>query len=137
MYNPEAFLPCGGSGVDMAAALEDAVASIDENAEKLCKMRDKLISELSKIEKADKRDFKINNTELAERFFGKNMYISASRIEKFYKCPFGYFCEFGMKLKPRKEAQVDAALYGTVIHFVLEQFLFRNNKTNCRDKKTF
>ncbi len=35
----------------MAAALEDAVASIDENAEKLCKMRDKLICELSKIEK--------------------------------------------------------------------------------------
>ncbi len=85
-------------------------------------------NELSKIEKADKREFKINNTELAEKFFGKSMYMSASRIEKFYKCPFGYFCEYGMKLKPRKEAQVDAALYGTVIHFVLEQFLFRNNK---------
>ncbi|MBR2953945.1 MAG: exodeoxyribonuclease V subunit gamma [Clostridia bacterium] len=87
-------------------------------------------NELSKIEKANKRDFKIKNTELAEKFFGKNMYMSASRIEKFYKCPFGYFCEYGMKLKPRKEAQVDAALYGTVIHFVLEQFLFKNKKTD-------
>lgn len=85
-------------------------------------------NELSKMSKAHIKEFRINDTELATEFFGKNMYMSASRIEKFYKCPFGYFCEYGMKLKPRKEAQVDAALYGTVIHFVLEQFLYRNKK---------
>ena len=85
-------------------------------------------NELSKIVKANKKDFRLTDTSLATSFFGKNMYMSASRIEKFYKCPFGYFCEYGMKLKPRKEAQVDAALYGTVIHFVLEQFLYRNKK---------
>ncbi len=87
-------------------------------------------NELSKINKANKKDFKITDTDLATDFFGRNMFMSASRIEKFYKCPFGYFCEYGMKLKPRKEAQVDAALYGTVIHFVLEQFLLRNKKTD-------
>ena len=58
--------------------------------------------------------------------------MSASRIEKFYKCPFSYFCEYGIKIKPRKEAEVDAALYGTVIHYALEQFLCENKKEAIR-----
>ena len=85
-------------------------------------------NELSKLEKADKKDFKIESSSLATEFFGKNMYMSASRIEKFYKCPFEYFCEYGLKAKPRKEAQVDAALSGTLIHYVMENFLLKNNK---------
>ncbi len=89
-------------------------------------------NELIKIQKADKKDFYISNEELATEFFGKNMFVSASRIEKFYKCPFSYFCEYGIKIKPRKEAEVDAALYGTVIHYALEQFLYNNKKESVR-----
>ena len=89
-------------------------------------------NELVKIEKADKKDFFISDSDLATEFFGKNMYMSASRIEKFYKCPFSYFCEYGIKIKPRKEAEVDAALYGTVIHYALEQFLCENKKDTIR-----
>lgn len=89
-------------------------------------------NELVKIEKAEVKDFRISDTDLATEFFGKNMFMSASRIEKFYKCPFSYFCEYGIKIKPRKEAEVDAALYGTVIHYALEQFLCNNEKENIR-----
>ncbi len=89
-------------------------------------------NELVKIEKADKKDFHISDTDLATEFFGKNMFMSASRIEKFYKCPFSYFCEYGIKIKPRKEAEVDAALYGTVIHYAMEQFLCNNEKEAVR-----
>ncbi len=85
-------------------------------------------NELSKLKKAGKKEFKIENRNLATEFFGKNMYMSASRIEKFYKCPFEYFCEYGLKAKPRKEAQVDAALSGTLIHYVMEVFLLENKK---------
>jgi ATP-dependent helicase/nuclease subunit B len=85
-------------------------------------------NEVLKIEKATERDFAIVDKNLATEFFGKNMYMSASRIEKFYKCPFEYFCEYGLKAKPRKEAQVDAALSGTLIHYVMEKFLFNNSK---------
>ena len=89
-------------------------------------------NEVVKIEKATEKDFAISDKDLATEFFGKNMYMSASRIEKFYKCPFSYFCEYGIKIKPRKEAEVDAALYGTVVHYVMEQFLFENNKDSIR-----
>ncbi len=95
-------------------------------------MRNDGENELVKIEKADNKEFNISDSKLATEFFGKNMFVSASRIEKFYKCPFSYFCEYGMKLKPRKEAEVDAALYGTVVHYALEQFLCNNKKENIR-----
>ena len=85
-------------------------------------------NELSKLNKAGKKEFKIESSGLATEFFGKNMYMSASRIEKFYKCPFEYFCEYGLKAKPRKEAQVDAALSGTLVHYVMEVFLLQNKK---------
>ncbi len=89
-------------------------------------------SELSKLQKAEKKDFRIADKELATEFFGKNMYISASRVEKFYKCPFSYFCEYGLKAQPRKEAEVDAALSGTLIHHVLEVFLKQNPKDTLK-----
>ncbi len=85
-------------------------------------------NELQKINKAGNNKFIINDSSLATEFFGKNMYMSASRIEKFYKCPFGYYCEYGLKAKPRKEAEIDAALSGTLIHHVLEIFLHENVK---------
>ncbi len=89
-------------------------------------------NEVVKIQKASEKDFCIRDTDLATEFFGKNMFMSASRIEKYYKCPFSYFCEYGIKIKPRKEAEVDAALYGTVIHYALEQFLCDNKKEAIR-----
>ena len=89
-------------------------------------------NELIRIEKVENKEFKIQNSDLATSFFGKNMYISASRVEKFYKCPFGYFCEYGLKAKPRKEAEVDAALSGTLIHHVLEVFLTENPKYSLK-----
>lgn len=84
--------------------------------------------EINKLQKIDKRDFKIKDTDLATTFFGKEMYLSATNIEKFYNCPFEYFCEFGLKAKPRKEATIDAALSGVFIHRILEKFLLENPK---------
>lgn len=72
---------------------------------------------------ADKTEQKINNTELAKELFGKNMYVSASKTEVYYKCPFEYFCKYGIRAQPRKEAELDAAITGTVIHFVFENVL--------------
>ena len=52
-------------------------------------------NELAMLQKIGKKDFAIDDNELATELFGKSMYISASKTEKFYKCPFGYFCEYG------------------------------------------
>lgn len=89
-------------------------------------------NELSMLEKIGKKDFAINDKDLATELFGKSMYISASKTERFYKCPFSYFCEYGIKVQPRREAQMDPAQSGTLVHEVLEKFL----KENSKDKFT-
>lgn len=80
-----------------------------------------------KIEALDRaagmRSFKIENKNAAEMLFGKDMYISASRVESYYKCPFSYFCRYGIKAMPRKTAELDPMQRGNVIHYALEKLL--------------
>lgn len=68
-------------------------------------------------------DIKINDNELSTKLFGKDMYLSASRLEDFFNCRFRYFCKFGLKAKPRQRAEMDAMRTGTVIHYVLEKLI--------------
>ena len=75
------------------------------------------IRSLDRIASGDK--MKIRDSKNAISLFGKSMYVSASRVETYYKCPFEYFCKFGLNAKPRKTAELDPAQSGTVIHFVL------------------
>ncbi len=69
------------------------------------------------------RDFSVSDPEAARRLFGDDLYISASRVESFYKCPFSYFCRYGIKAMPRKIAELDPVQRGNVIHHVLEKLL--------------
>lgn len=75
------------------------------------------------------RDFRIEDKNAAESLFGKDMFISASRVESYYKCPFAYFCRYGIKAMPRKIAELDPMQRGNVIHYALEQLLTRFEKT--------
>lgn len=72
---------------------------------------------------AQNSEVKIKDKKLATSLFGYNMYISASRIEDFYNCPFRYFCKFGLNARPRKKAEIDPMQRGTLIHYVLEKLL--------------
>ncbi|MBR5113462.1 MAG: PD-(D/E)XK nuclease family protein, partial [Clostridia bacterium] len=71
---------------------------------------------------AEIRDFKIESESTAKELYGE-FRLSASRIEKFYKCPFSYFCNYGLKLKKIDEASLDSSQIGNVTHKVLEELL--------------
>lgn len=71
----------------------------------------------------DNEDMQFENPKNATDLFGKKMLVSASKTETYYKCPFSYFCKFGLKLKPLKKAELDPAQSGTVIHYCLEVIL--------------
>lgn len=62
----------------------------------------------------------IKNSETAKKLFGENMFLSASRIETYYKCPFEYFCKFGLRAKPEEKAEITPRQRGTVVHHCLE-----------------
>lgn len=66
---------------------------------------------------------KIEDSEKAKKLFGKVMHLSASRIETFYKCPFEYFCKFGLKAKPEEKAEISPRQRGTVVHYCLEKII--------------
>ncbi len=64
---------------------------------------------------------RIEDKNLAKDLFGKDMYLSASKVEDYYNCAFRYFCKFGLGARPRTKAEMDPMQTGTVIHYVLEQ----------------
>ncbi len=71
----------------------------------------------------NKGEFEITDKELSKKLFGMNMYMSASRTEVYHKCPFEYFCKYGLNAKPRKIAELDPMQKGTAIHYILENLI--------------
>lgn len=59
----------------------------------------------------------------AKAFFGADMEVSPSKVERFHQCRFAYFCEYGLKVKPREAAELDALQFGNVAHYVMEKLL--------------
>lgn len=59
----------------------------------------------------------------AQRLFGGDMRLSPSRVEAYHQCRFGYFCRYGLHAQPRRPADLDAAAFGTLTHYVMEQLL--------------
>ena len=59
----------------------------------------------------------------ARRLFGTNVRMSASRAETYEKCPFSYFCKYGVKARPDPSADWGNQLRGTLVHEVLEKML--------------
>lgn len=100
-------------GGEMHSALERYFSEKEEYKGKIQAIR--------KIEKRE--DFTISDTETAKKLFGLNMYMSASRTEVYHKCPFEYFCKYGLNAQPRKTAELDPMKKGTATHYILESLI--------------
>lgn len=87
--------------------------------EKSNKFSEKL-NTLKNFTKSDKLKFNIK--ESTQKLFGKNIKLSASQIENYYKCPFGYLCKYGLDLKPIEPAKFSTLEYGNLMHFLFEKF---------------
>ena len=72
---------------------------------------------------AQKKAFAFESAKNAKTLFGETLYLSASQLEVYEECPFKYFCRYGLKAEPRKQAKLDPANSGTVVHYVLEHLL--------------
>ena len=55
-----------------------------------------------------------------ERLYGNSLSFSASKVDKLAACKYGYFLQYGLRLRERKQAAVDPAMYGTLVHYVLQ-----------------
>lgn len=71
----------------------------------------------------------------SEKLYGKDIYLSATKFDKFNRCKFAYFCDFGIKAKVLKQVDIDVKQKGLIIHYVLEKMFTRFGKeiTNLSD----
>ena len=76
-----------------------------------------------------KAPFVLENSKNAEKLFGDSLNISASQIEKFSNCPFSYFCNYGLRIRKRYKAEINAMEYGTLVHYILELFFDKYEKS--------
>lgn len=60
--------------------------------------------------------------ELMQKAVGDDMRTSISRLETYNKCPFSYFAQYVLKLKPRAEFEVGASDSGSFLHNFLDLF---------------
>lgn len=65
------------------------------------------------------------SSDTAQKVFGKDLYLSQSRIDKFVNCNFSYYCNYVLKLREEQISRFKANDIGTFIHYVLENLLKR------------
>ena len=103
--------------------------SITKALEQYFSENDEYKSALRSLKNAVKANsMRIENPAVSEKLFGNNMYLSPSKVEKYHKCRFAYFCEYGLRLGERKRAAIDSLEYGTFVHYILEHFLLKYTK---------
>lgn len=67
-------------------------------------------------------DGKVNISH-GQEFYLKNSETSVSKLTDFYKCPYRFFFEYGLRVKPRSVAELNAADLGNILHDVLENYV--------------
>lgn len=75
----------------------------------------------NEIMKYQKRDENLKK-ETLDKIYGKELKTSVSRLELFQKCPFSYYMQYTLNIKPRKEAKASYMDIGSFMHAVLESF---------------
>ena len=75
------------------------------------------------IRAAAQRPERIQNQILLKKQYADHLTLSPSQIEVFHSCRFRYFCQYTMKAKERRPAEVDALQYGTMMHYLFERLL--------------
>ncbi len=69
---------------------------------------------------APKNEEPVLGKEAAEKLYNQ-VNISPTSLEKFAKCKFAYYCEYGLKAKKREKYGFAAAETGTFVHFIFEK----------------
>ena len=53
--------------------------------------------------------------------FGRDLRVSATQIEKYHLCRFQYFCRYGLNVRERRTAELNALEYGSLMHYLLQR----------------
>ena len=64
-----------------------------------------------------------------DKLYGNTLTTSISKLERYKSCPFSYYLQYGLKIKPQEELKIQTLNTGTFIHEVIDEF-FNEVKEN-------
>lgn len=67
-------------------------------------------------------EIEILDTSKVRNLYGKHLYMSVSKLEKFVQCPFSYFVQYGLRAGERKVYNLTAPDLGSFMHNIIEVF---------------
>ena len=67
----------------------------------------------------------MRNPALIGGIYGRELSMTASRVERIAACRFSYFMQYGLRTKARREARFGAPEIGSFVHGVVEQAIAR------------
>ena len=107
------------------SAIRSVLGLSQEYAEKL--MRTKNLHENG--------DYKLEE-KTAEKLFMSEQpaKVSPTQLDTYYKCPFNYFCKYGLGLKTVRKADIDGLNRGLIIHQLLEKIMRKGDDGTGFDK---
>ncbi|MBR5233089.1 MAG: PD-(D/E)XK nuclease family protein [Clostridia bacterium] len=112
----------GKSAFESAAGHFTDTDVFSQSVKEFISSHDEYSDRLAAVKRAITKDkITITNKSAAEKLFGREMYISPSRVEEYYKCPFKYFCRYGLKASALNNVAFDPRQTGLMVHFVLEK----------------
>lgn len=94
------------------ASVYSALSSLPEWREKLSQLDDETAG-LHRLTPSVSKDL----------FVPGDINITASRIDVYNHCNYGYFCKYGLKMLPVRPVEIDPANRGNVMHFIFESVL--------------
>ena len=69
------------------------------------------------------KDGKNVTVERGDELYLKNSATSVSQLTDFFKCPYRFYVQYGLNVKPRPVAELKSADLGNVLHEVLEKYV--------------
>jgi len=89
-----------------------------------CLSEDKKFSRLVSEKRSPISDVNCSvDAETAKKIFPDELYLSQSKINKFVKCNFSYYCTYVLKLREEHISRFKPSDIGTFIHYILEKLL--------------
>ncbi len=70
------------------------------------------------------------NRETIQRLYGNTIKTSISKLEKYKSCPFSYFLQYGLKLRPKEELKIQSFDTGSFMHEVIDMFFTQIREKN-------
>ncbi|MCH5152760.1 MAG: PD-(D/E)XK nuclease family protein [Clostridiales bacterium] len=69
------------------------------------------------------KDGKAVSVDRGAELYLKNSATSVSQLTDFFKCPYRFYIQYGLNVKPRSVAELNSAELGNVLHAVLEEYV--------------